>query len=287
MANEKLIIDVNTETFVREVLEASGKVPVLVDFWADWCQPCKKLSPLLESVAKEQSGKLKVVKVNTDNERQLAAQIGIRSLPTVALFKDGKLVDQFTGLIPKTAIDEFLAQHLLRQSDILRQQAQAALATGDRTTAINHLRMALAREPDNYRVHPDLAGLLVAMGEYQQAEELLDSLPVNEQLTEAVISVRASLRIQAIVRDAPDIATLQQQLSQDRNNVQALYQLSARQVIAGDYETAIEQLLEIIRRDRKFGDDAARKTLLDVFMLLGNQGNLVKRYRSRLAGMLN
>ena len=287
MAAEKLITDVNTDTFAREVLEASGKVPVLVDFWADWCQPCKKLSPLLESVAKEQTGKLKVVKVNTDNERQLAMQLGIRSLPTVALFKDGKLVDQFTGLIPKTAIDEFLAHHLLRQSDILRQQAQATLATGDQATAIHLLRMALAKEPDNYHIHPELAGLLVAMGEYQQAGELLDSLPANEQLTDAVIGVRASLRFQTIVRDAPDVSTLQQILAHDRNNVQALYQLSVRQVIAGDYEPAMEQLIEIVRRDRKFGDDAGRRTLLDVFMLLGNRGDLVKRYRSRLAGMLN
>src|SRR3990172_6187567 len=136
MANVNAITEVTANTFTREVLDASRQLPVLVDFWADWCQPCKKLAPLLEAVAKDQAGKLKLVKVNTDNERQLATQFGIRSLPTVALFKAGQLVDQFSGLIPKTAIDEFLARHLLRESDVLLQQAQAALAARDQTTPI-------------------------------------------------------------------------------------------------------------------------------------------------------
>ena len=287
MANADAITEVTASTFTREVLDASRQLPVLVDFWADWCQPCKKLAPLLETVAKEQAGKLKLVKVNTDNERQLATQFGIRSLPTVALFKAGQLVDQFSGLIPKTAIDEFLARHLLRESDVLRQQAQAALAGGDQATALSILKMALAKEPDNYNIHPDLASLLVATGEYQQAEDLLNSLPANEQLNDEIINIRAGLKFLAIVREAPEPAALQRIMDQDKNNLQALYQLSAHQVIAGDYATAMEQLIEIVRRDRKFGDDAARKALLDVFAILGNTGDLVKRYRGKLAGLLN
>ena len=287
MANVNAITEVTANTFTREVLDASRQLPVLVDFWADWCQPCKKLAPLLETVAKEQAGKLKLVKVNTDIERQLATQFGIRSLPTVALFKAGQLVDQFSGLIPKTAIDEFLARHLLRESDVLRQQAQAALAGGDQATALSILKMALAKEPDNYNIHPDLASLLVATGEYQQAEDLLNSLPANEQLNDEIINILAGLKFLAIVRDAPDPAALQRIVDQDKNNLQALYQLSAHQVIAGDYATAMEQLIEIVRRDRKFGDDAARKALLDVFAILGNTGDLVKRYRGKLAGLLN
>ena len=287
MANVNAITEVTASTFTREVLDASRQLPVLVDFWADWCQPCKKLAPLLEVVAKEQAGKLKLVKVNTDNERQLATQFGIRSLPTVALFKAGQMVDQFSGLIPKTAIDEFLARHLLRESDVLLQQAQAALAAGDQATAISILKTALAKEPSNYNIHPYLASLLMATGEYQQAEELLNSLPANVQMTDAITGIRASLRFLAIVHNVPDAVDLQQMVDQDKNNLQALYQLSAHQVIAGEYETALEQLLNIVRRDRKFGDDAGRKALLDVFAILGNTGELVKRYRGKLAGLLN
>ena len=287
MANADAITEVTASTFTREVLDASRQQPVLVDFWADWCQPCKKLAPLLETVAKEQAGKLKLVKVNTDIERQLATQFGIRNLPTVALFKTGQLVDQFSGLIPKTAIDEFLARHLLRESDVLLQQAQAALAAGDQATAISILKTALAKEPSNYNIHPYLASLLMATGEYQQAEELLNSLPANVQMTDAITGIRASLRFLAIVHNVPDAVDLQQMVDQDKNNLQALYQLSAHQVIAGEYETALEQLLNIVRRDHKFGDDAGRKALLDVFAILGNTGELVKRYRGKLAGLLN
>ncbi|MBF8270178.1 MAG: thioredoxin [Gammaproteobacteria bacterium] len=287
MANVKAISEVTGNTFAREVLEASTQLPVLVDFWADWCQPCKQLAPLLEIIAKEQAGKLKLVKVNTDQERQLATQFGIRSLPTVALFKGGKMVDQFSGLIPKTAIDEFLARHLLRESDVLLQQAQAALAAGDQATAISILKTALAKEPENYNIHPYLASLLMATHEYQQAEELLNSLPANVQMSDEIVGIRASMKFLDIVHDAPDAVAIQQMVDQDKNNLQALYQLSAHQVIAGEYETAMEQLLDIVRRDRKFGDDAGRKALLDVFTILGNSSELVKRYRTRLAGLLN
>lgn len=287
MSEPNPITDVTGDTFVPEVLDASRRMPVLVDFWADWCQPCKKLAPLLETVAREQAGKLKFAKVNTDHEQQLAAQLGIRNLPTVVLFKDGQAVDHFSGLIPKAAIDEFLGRHLLRESDGLRRQAQAALAAGDRKGAINFLRSALVKEPDNYHLHPELAGLLIAEGEYEQAEALLNALPANEQLNEDVARIRASLKFLIITRDAPDAAALRRALDADNNDVRALYQLSAHQVIAGEYEAAMDQLLDIVRRDRRFGDDAARKALIDVFTLLGNSGDQVKRYRSRLAGLLN
>ena len=287
MPNEDQIAQVTAATFVAEVLEASRQQPVLVDFWADWCQPCRQLSPLLASLATELAGKLKVVKINTDQERELAAKFGIRNLPTVVLIKNGQIVDQFSGLVPKSAIQGFLEPHLPRASDTLLQQAHTLAEGGDPAGAITMLRDALAGDPDNSRIPPKLIGLLLKTGEYEQAQQLINTLPVNQLQTEEMKRLRASLAFQDILHDAPDIPALEQAIEKDPASLQSRFQLSARKVIAGEYETAMEQLLEIIRRDRSFQDDGARKSLLDIFTILGNSGDLVKRYRSKLALLLN
>jgi len=287
MPNNEQITEVTAGTFVTEVLEASRQQPVLVDFWADWCQPCRQLSPLLASLAVDLAGKLKVVKINTDTERELAAKFGIRNLPTVMLIKDGQVVDQFSGLVPKSAIQGFLERHLPRTSDSVLQQAQNKADDGDLTGAITVLREALAADPDNDRIPPQLIGLLMKSGEYEQAQQLMNSLPANQQHNEEVKLLRASLTFLDILHDAPDLPTLDRLVETDPGNLESRYQLTAHKVMTGDYETAMEQLLEIIRRDRSFRDDGARKSLLDIFTILGNSGELVKRYRSKLALLLN
>ena len=281
------IPDIKTANFADEVIEASRQVPVLVDFWADWCQPCRQLSPLLASLAVELAGKLKVVKINTDQEKELAAKFGIRNLPTVVLFKDGRPVDQFSGLVPKRAIADFLDRHLPRESDALLQQAQETADNGDLAGAISVLQKALAKDPDNERIHPGLIRLLMKAGDYEQAEQLINNLPVNQQHSEDITMLQASLRFLGILRDAPDVPTLVNAIKKNPDDLQSRYQLSAHKVILEEYEAAMDQLLEIVRRDRAFGDDGARKALLDIFTILGNSGDLVKGYRSKLALLLN
>ena len=276
MPDAAQIDEINGNNFAREVLAASSQVPVLVDFWAAWCQPCRQLSPIL-----------KVVKVDTDQEQQLAAQYGIRNLPTVVLFKDGQIADQFSGLIPKNTILDFLRPHLPRASDRLLHQAREAEAGGDDSGALTILKEALAKDPDNYRIHSELARLYIATGDYQTAEQMLNSLPANQQHDEEIARLRARLRFLGILQDAPDVPALLATLESDPGNLLARYQLSARRVIAGEYETAMDQLLEVIRADRSFADDGARRALLDIFTILGNSGELVKHYRSKLATALN
>lgn len=287
MSGIKQITEATGNNFAREVLEVSSQIPVLVDFWAAWCQPCRQLSPVLQALAAELEGKLKVVKVNTDQEQQLATQYGIRNLPTVILFKNGQIADQFSGLLPKVAIEDFLLPHLPRESDRLLQQALEASAGGDDPGAISILKNALANDPDNYRIYPELIRLYISTGEYQTAEQIINSLPANQQHDEEISMLRARLRFQGILQDAPDVPTLQATLENDPGNLQARYQLSAHKVIVGEYETAMNQLLELIRTDRSFADDGARKALLDIFTVLGNSNELVKRYRSKLATALN
>lgn len=287
MPDATQITEATGSSFAREVLDASSQVPVLVDFWAAWCQPCRQLSPVLQALAAELTGKLKVVKVNTDQEQQLAAQYGIRSLPTVLLFKDGQVADQFSGLIPKGSIEDFLRPHLPRESDRLLQQAREASAGGDSSGALSILEKALAIDPDNYRIHPELVRLYISTGEYRTAEQVINSLPVNQQHDEEITRLRARLGFLGILQDAPGVPALLATLENDPGNLQARYQLSAHQFMADEYETAMDQLLQIIREDRSFADDGARKALLDIFTFLGNSNALVKRYRSKLAAAIN
>ena len=287
MTNSTHIAELNAGNFAHEVVEASRQLPVLVDFWAEWCQPCRQLSPLLVSLATELAGKLKVVKINTDRERELAAKFGIRNLPTVMLFKDGRPVDQFSGLIPKSAITDFLDRHMPRESDALLQQARESADSGDLAGAVSLLRKALADDPDNNRIHPVLIRLLIKAGDYVQAEQLIKNLPVNLQHSDDISVLQASLRFLGILRDAPDVPALVADIEKDPDDLLSRYQLSAHKVILEEYEAAMDQLLEIIRRDRTYRDDGARKALLDIFTILGNSGDLVKRYRSKLALLLN
>jgi len=286
MNNAEHIIEVNQDNFSALVTQKSNKVPILVDFWAPWCAPCRMLKPILTKIAREYDGKLVLVAVNTDQNPRLALDYRIRSLPTVKLFRNGEVVDEFFGAQPESVIRAFLERHLERDSDRLRTSAAAAWDRGDRQAAERLLRRALASDPNNHRIHPDLAKLLIEMGEYDEAEAILKTLPVNLQQEENIVVLFIRIKFGRIASEAPEEAVLEQAIAADPNNSQARYQLSARKVMNNEFEPALSNLLEIIWRDRQFGDDAGRKALLEVFTLLGNKDPLVKRYRSLLSSAI-
>lgn len=279
--------DVTLDTFDALVLQKSHQVPVLVDFWAGWCSPCQMLMPRLAKLAEEYQGKFFLAKVDTDAEQKLAGRYGIRSLPTVKLFKEGQVVGEFMGAQPDKTIRDLLDRHIARESDATLAEALRTEAAGDRTGALVKLRSASAADPANDRVKAHLGRLLLESGQTDEAEAVLGKVSADGQADPEIAALLARLEFVRIAVGAPAAEALAQTVAANPGNSEARYQLAARQVLAGEFELAMEQLLEIVGRDRKFGDDAARKALLTVFTLLGGKGDLVKRYRSRLSMALN
>lgn len=287
MADSPFIFEVTPENFQKIVIEGSQSQPVLVDFWADWCAPCKSLMPILAKLADEYQGKFILTKINTEEQRELAAQFGIRSLPTVKLFRNGQPVDEFMGALPEADIRAFLDKHVPRESDTLLSQADSLLLEGDVAKAGELINQANRKEPDNPRVRVSYARYKATLGELADAEHLLETLPPEEKEKPEVVSMLARIAFDRIAGSAPAVDKLEQVLQQDASNAQAMYQLAAQRVMQNDYEGALELLLRLMMNDRKYGDDAGRKAILQVFELLGGEGELVKRYRTRLFNALH
>lgn len=286
MSDSLYIVIADAQNFATEVLERSYQVPVLVDFWADWCAPCKMLMPILSKLADEYQGQFILAKVNSDEQQQLASQYGIRNLPTLKLFRYGKVVDEMMGVQPETVLREMIDRHRERPADKLRQQATAIHQAGDSVQAIALLEQAREMEPSYHVIQLDLAKIMIDTQRFEEAQQLLHELPANVQTDVEVNKLMAHLTFSLIATKAPSLKTLESQLAENPNDMMAHYQLSATKVLEGAYEVAMEHLLEIMRRDRKFEDDAGRKGLLTVFTLLDNQGSLVNRYRGKMSALL-
>ncbi len=286
MSDSPYVTEATSDNFVDLVLQNSYRVPVLVDFWAEWCAPCRVLAPVLTKLADEFRGKFLVAKVNTDEQRDLATRYQIRSLPTVKLIRNGEVMDEFMGALPDSAVREFLDRYIERDSDKARQEAHAAHAVGDTERAVTLLKEAIAEDPDNYRVHQDLLGLLMEQRDYEAAEQILRSLPASRRSSPEFTGLQNRLKFAAVATEAPSQDVLLKAIEADPLDNQARYQLSAIHVVHGDYKAALQQLLVIMRRDRKFGDDAARKGMLAIFDMLGGQNPLVSRYRGLMSSAL-
>jgi putative thioredoxin len=279
MSDSPYVIEVDQSGFAAAVLEASYQQPVLVDFWAEWCAPCRALMPLLARLADEFQGKFLLAKVNSDENQELASQLGVRSLPTVKLFKDGMPVDEFMGAIPEGQVREFLDRHIERESDKVFTAAMVALSEGDQAQALQLMEQAHRMDPDKSRITLGYAKLLAETGDAAAAESLLDQLPIAEQVDDEVTALRAQLQFAGEAGDLPAREQLQKQA--DAGDLESLYQLAVADVNAGAYEPAMESLLMLMRKDRTFRDDIGRTTLLKLFAMLGDDP-LVERYRRKM-----
>ncbi len=278
------ILHTSDASFELDVIKSEKAV--LLDFWAGWCQPCQVLMPILARLAEEYQGKFLLGKLNTEEEQEIASQFGIRSIPTVKLFRNGQPVDEFMGALPEQAVREFLDRHVARESDTQVAQALEQLAAGNADGAMALLNEAREADPDNPRVTLALAQAQSAMGDIPAAETTLDSLPAEEQGKPEVAAMRNRLFFEGQVAGAPATTELEARLAADPGDHAALHQLALRKVVDQEYETALELLLQLMQEDRGFGDDAGRRGLLQVFDLLGDDPR-VGQYRRRMASLLH
>ena len=246
--------------FAAEVVEGSNERPVLVDFWAPWCGPCRTLMPLLDRIADDYGGRFALAKVNTDEEQQIATHFGIRSIPTVMLFHLGQVVDQFVGVQPESGIRALLDRYVSPGAGDdpdspagLAAQADAALLARDAAAARATLDKLAARDPDH----------------------------------KALKSLRARAGFLEAATARPDVAALRAALEQSPGDAAARHALAAHHALADDYATALAEWLELMRRDRRFGDDLARRSLLGAFDVLGEGHDLTMSYRRRMASLLH
>lgn len=285
MSDSPYIFDISgSASFEQLVIENSFHKPVLVDFWAEWCAPCKALMPLLAQITEGYQGELLLAKVNCDVEHDIVARFGIRSLPTVVLFKDGKPVDGFSGAQPESAIREMLKPHVAEPAPAAAdpmEAAQALFAEGRIGDAEALLKVLLTENNQHAAALILYARCLAERGELGEAEAALNAVSGDEH-KQALASARAQLTFLRQAADLPDVASLKTRLAQNAEDDEACYQLAIQQLARQHYEPALDALLKLFIRNRNYADGLPHKTLLQVFDLLGNEHPLVTAYRRKL-----
>jgi putative thioredoxin len=277
--------DSTTTTFERDVLERSKEVPVVVDFWAPWCAPCRALKPILEKLAVEYQGKFVLAKVNTDEHPEVASTYGVRGIPNVKAFVDGKLANEFTGALPEAGVRRFLESVVPSPAETLRRAARQAIAQGDFDAAEATLAQAIALDGANAAVRIDLAELAVARGDIAAAAGHLDAVPehVRDERAGALI---AQVALAKRGEGLADIATLKRAVDAQPADAAARLAYAERLAVDGRLQDALDELIEVVRRDRGESRERGRRTILDLFTLAADRPDLVTEYRRKLASVL-
>ncbi len=282
------IFDATTADFDQSVIENSFHKPVLVDFWAEWCAPCKALMPMLQQIAESYQGELLLAKVDCDAEQDIVARFGIRSLPTVVLFKDGQPVDGFAGAQPESAVRKMLEPHVQMPAPAAAdplEQAEALFAEGRIGDAEALLKVLLGEDNSNAKALILYGRCLAERGELGEAQAVLDAVKSDEHKA-ALAGAKAQLTFLRQAADLPEVADLKARLAQNPQDDEAAYQLAIQQLSRQQYEAALEGLLKLFTRNRGYSEGLPHKTLLQVFDLLGNDHPLVTTYRRRLFAAL-
>jgi putative thioredoxin len=288
-ADADLIKDSTTKDFMRDVIEASREVPVLVDFWAPWCGPCKQLTPILERTVRAAKGAVRLVKLNIDDHPQIPGQMGVQSIPAVFAFQDGKPVDGFMGALPESRVADFIAR-LIGDSagDIAAdlEAAEAALAAGDLNTAAQTFGEVLQKDRENAQSLAGLAKCYIKTGDLARAEQTLALVPPAKADSAPVASARAALELARKAPSTGDIEGLRAKLAANPQDAQSRFDLALALNAKGDRNGALEELLALVAKNRSWDDDAARKQLLQLFDAWGVSDPATIAGRQRLSSLL-
>ncbi len=285
-----LIKDTTEATFMADVVDASQEVPVIVDFWAPWCGPCKTLGPALEAAVTAARGKVRMVKVNVDENQNIAAQLRIQSIPTVYAFYQGRPVDAFQGALPASELKTFVDKLSALTGDgglgEALEEAERMLAEGAATDAAQVFAAILSETGENAAALGGLARAHIATGQLDQAEALINNAPAAIAQAKEIEAARAQLALARQAADAGPVEELRAALAADPANHQARFDLAQALHAQGDVEGAIDELLELFRRDREWNDGAARAQLFTIFDALKPGDPLVQKGRRRLSSMI-
>jgi putative thioredoxin len=286
----ELIKNTTTKDFMRDVVEASREVPVLVDFWAPWCGPCRQLTPILEKAVRAAKGAVRLVKLNIDEHPQIPGQMGVQSIPAVFAFQDGKPVDGFMGALPESRVNAFISRLVGGESvadaaaDL--EAAEAALAAGDLNTAAQSFGEILQADRENAQALAGLAKCYIKTGDLARAEQTLALVPPAKAESAPVASARAALELQKKSASVDDVDKLRAKVAADPKDAQARFDLALALNAKGDRDGALEELLAIIAKNRAWNDDAARKQLLQLFDAWGAADPATVTGRQRLSSLL-
>ena len=282
------VFDATAQNFETDVMQRSLQTPVLLDFWAEWCGPCKTLGPMLETLAAEFGGAFVLAKVDVEAQQELGAAFQIRSIPTVVLVKDGQLVDGFQGALPDGQLREFLKHHGIEPvaADAAEDVIDEAMPPRvDPLAEVTRLRQEIEAAPDKSELKLDLAIALLNTGDAGEAEQLIDALPANLATDDRTIRARARLGFMALLKDAPSVDALQAALAADDSDLRAHHLLGVHDIIAGRWQQGLEHFLEMLRRDRAFDSGLPRKALIDAFRIIEDE-DLVGQYRRKMSSLL-
>jgi putative thioredoxin len=287
---DNLVSDTTAQTFMKDVIEESRTQPVLVDFWAPWCGPCKTLTPTIEKVVRAAKGKVKLVKMNIDDHPQVAQQLGIQSIPTVFAFVNGQPVDGFMGALPENQVSAFIERIAGKNegggiADVIKT-ADEMLAAGDAAGAAEVYAQILAEESDNIAALAGLARAHIEAGNPDAAKQTLALVPKGKENDPGVTAARAALELKEKAAAVGDLTVLEAAVAANEKDHQARFDLAVALNASGKREEALEHLLTILRRDRKWNDEGARKQLLQFFEAWGPTDEMTLQGRRKLSSLL-